>query len=55
VKCARDTNAWGRVASMSAARSALGAGGMACLLGRGADRWSTFRFGVADIGWGRPW
>jgi hypothetical protein len=82
MKCACGTNAWGRAASISAARRALGAGGMARLLGRGAlgvggtarllgrgvlgaggtawllghgaDGWGTFRFGVADIGWGRP-
>ena len=35
MKCARDTNAWGSAASMRAARGALGAGGMARLLGRG--------------------
>jgi hypothetical protein len=47
--CARGTNVWGRVASMSVARSALGAGGMARLLGRGAG-------GLARVlGRGRRW
>ena len=96
MKRVRGTNAFGRAAGMSAARAALGAAGMVCLLGRGAsvadgtacllgrgasvadgtacllgrgasgadgtgcllgrgvDGWGTFRFGVADIGWGRP-